>query len=118
MSWFRRGRSSTPSYSKYGVRTDKRGIAARTIDNIEFHSQKEANRYKELKLIHGKNLKIQHRIPIIVHGQKICDYIADFVYRENGEIIIEDVKGFQTPEFRIKWKLLKALHPEWVFVIT
>ncbi|CAM4393913.1 DUF1064 domain-containing protein [Comamonas aquatilis] len=36
-------------------------------------------------------------------------YIADFVYLENGIEVIEDVKGVETPEFKIKRHLMKAL---------
>ena len=37
-------------------------------------------------------------------------YIADFVYTENGEKVVEDVKGFRTPEYRIKRKLMLYSH--------
>lgn len=36
-------------------------------------------------------------------------YIADFVYQEQGVEVIEDVKGVETPEFKIKRHLMKAL---------
>lgn len=37
-------------------------------------------------------------------------YVADFVYKENGKTIVEDVKGFKTPEYRIKKKLMLFIH--------
>lgn len=40
------------------------------------------------------------------HGHHICNYRADFVYLEKDKKIIEDVKGFQTRDFKLKWKLL------------
>ena len=50
-----------------------------------------------------------------INNQKICTYIADFEYdieRENGTIdhVIEDAKGIQTPEFKLKKKMMKAIH--------
>ncbi|MEG1617372.1 MAG: DUF1064 domain-containing protein [Bacteroidales bacterium] len=39
-----------------------------------------------------------------------CRYIADFVYWENGVQIVEDSKGFKTPEYRIKKKLMLFIH--------
>ena len=33
-------------------------------------------------------------------------YIADFVYEENGETVVEDTKGIKTKEYIIKRKLL------------
>lgn len=36
-----------------------------------------------------------------------CCYIADFRYRdENGEIVVEDTKGFKTKDYVIKRKLM------------
>ena len=34
-------------------------------------------------------------------------YIADFVYWENGEQVIIDTKGFRTPDYIIKRKLMR-----------
>lgn len=33
-------------------------------------------------------------------------YIADFVYQENGETVVEDTKGIKTKEYIVKRKLL------------
>lgn len=37
-------------------------------------------------------------------------YTADFVYTERDKQVIEDTKGMETPEFKIKRHLLLALH--------
>lgn len=38
-------------------------------------------------------------------------YVADFVYTEKtGETIVEDSKGFKTPEYKIKKKLMLCVH--------
>jgi len=43
--------------------------------------------------------------------QKICNYIADFVYTdENGNEVVEDVKGRATAIYRMKKKLMVACH--------
>ena len=49
----------------------------------------------------------------MVNDQKICAYIADFRYeREDKDgvwhYIVEDAKGVETPEFKLKKKLMKA----------
>lgn len=84
------------------------------IDGIKFASKMEGARYVELKLLEQageiKDLKLQVSYPIIVNGYKICKYIADFVYKENGKIIVEDKKGVLTPAFRLKQKLMRAVH--------
>ena len=38
--------------------------------------------------------------------ERAVNYIADFRYIQDGEIIVEDVKGFITKEFIIKRKLM------------
>lgn len=96
-----------PSYSKFkNKRTE--------VDGITFHSRKEAQRYQELKLLEraGKisNLTIQVKFPLDVDGVHICNYIADFCYDENGDVIVEDSKGFRTKDYRIKAKLMLAIY--------
>src|SRR6266481_255784 len=83
------------------------------VDGVAFHSRKEANRYRELKLLEkcGKisELGLQPRWPIFINNMLICYYIADFRYYESGEWIIEDVKGMKTPIYNLKKKLIKAI---------
>lgn len=87
-----------------------------TIDGVTFASKKEARRYEELKLmVRAKaitDLTLQPVFPIEIAGQKICKYIADFEYTENGKRIVEDVKSTATatPVYKLKKKLVKALH--------
>ncbi|MCM1369851.1 MAG: DUF1064 domain-containing protein [Candidatus Amulumruptor caecigallinarius] len=40
--------------------------------------------------------------------ERACTYVADFTYKvtATGEMVVEDVKGFRTPEYRIKRKLM------------
>lgn len=58
-----------------------------------------------------KNLELQPKYSMDVCGIHICNYVADFRYRDsNGKAITEDVKGVKTAVYRIKAKLLKALH--------
>lgn len=51
-------------------------------------------------------------IPVTANGIKICVYIADYIYIENGRSVVEDVKSAFTaklPVYRLKKKLLSAL---------
>jgi hypothetical protein len=58
------------------------------------------------------NLERQIRYHLDVNGVHICDYIADFQYvaGENPLFTVEDCKGFRTPEYKLKAKLMKACH--------
>ena len=90
------------------------------VDGVRFASKAEAARDAELQLLQraGKiaDLKRQPKFPLIVNGEKIGTYIADWQYREavgfrSAINVVEDKKGVQTPAFRLKWKLAQALYP-------
>ena len=92
------------------------------VDNIKFESVLEANRYKELKLLQRakqiSNLRLQ--VPFLLQEgfkkngktHRKIEYIADFVYEENGQTIVEDTKGMKTETFKIKQKLFEYKYPE------
>lgn len=106
----------------------KFGNVKTLVDGEKFDSKKEARRFIELRnlqsqgLIHG--LKTQVAYSMIINGQKICRYVADFVYYTESihpmpeadslrSIVVEDVKSDITrknPVYRLKKKLMKALH--------
>ena len=108
-----------------------------TVDGIEFDSKKEAQRYCELKLLQraGRitDLQLQKDFELIPaqyetferYGktgkrlqdgkrciEKACTYKADFVYMQDGQQVVEDVKGYRDPasaayaKFVIKRKLM------------
>ena len=86
------------------------------VDDIPFDSQAEARRYGELKLMEreGKidGLVLQPRFPLTVNGVKIGTYVGDFLFydKERQVTTVEDVKGVPTPVYRIKRRLMQALH--------
>lgn len=85
-----------------------------TIDGIVFDSAWEARRYSELKVLEKSKqisgLELQVPFLLEVNGLKICNYKADFVYYQGGEMVVEDAKGVKTPEYKLKKKLMKAVH--------
>lgn len=96
-------------------RKNKFGAKKNELDGIKFDSRKEARRYRELTLLSAAGeltgLKLQVPFEIIVNGQKVCTYRADFTYTgKDGQFVVEDAKGFKTPEYRLKKKLVKACH--------
>lgn len=94
----------------------KYGAKAVMIDGHRFASKKEAGRYAELRLLQQAgviaDLVLQPRFDLVVNGQKICRYFADFRYTDGGVDVVEDVKsqGTKTPVYRLKRKLMKACH--------
>jgi len=94
------------SRSKYGAKKT-------VVDGITFDSQAEATRYGVLKVIQSAglitDLRLQVPYQITVNGKKVCRYVADFVYIENGKEVVEDVKGMKTPVYNLKKKLMEAV---------
>lgn len=84
------------------------------VDGIKFDSQREATRYSVLKIMQAagviSDLRLQVPYTITINGLKICKYVADFVYIDNGREVVEDVKGMKTPTYNLKKKLMKAVH--------
>lgn len=83
------------------------------VGGITFASQKEARRYQELKLLEraGKvrDLRLQPKFQLLVGSTSIGAYIGDFEYlTDYGEVVVEDVKGFKTPVYRLKKKHVEA----------
>jgi hypothetical protein len=94
------------------MRFTKYGNKKKAVNGITFHSKKEADRYLDLLLLEkcGKIecLMLQLAFPIIINDIKVFTYKCDFRYVENGEIIIEDVKGFKTAIYKLKKKCVEA----------
>ncbi len=88
---------------------------------VAFDSKREAARWQELKLLEraGQICELRRQVPFeLVKGVKFAGtararpairYFADFVYTEHDKQVIEDVKGVETPEFKIKRHLMLAL---------
>lgn len=85
------------------------------IGDKVFDSKLEASRYQKLQLLEKtgiiKNL-IHHKVyDLKINNILVCKYEADFVYNDKeGNLIVEDSKGFKTKEYIIKKKLMKAIY--------
>lgn len=95
------------------TRRHKYGAVPTIVDGIRFASKREAKRYGELKILAQSReifeLRMQWKFPLhTIDNKKVSSYIADFVYLENGKLVVEDVKGVRTPLYRLKRKWLKA----------
>lgn len=93
-----------------------------------YDSRKEKRRADELKLLQKAGLisDLQEQVKFelipsqyeVIKGKKkcierSCHYVADFVYVENSQLVVEDVKSPTTrknKEYIIKKKLMLYLH--------
>lgn len=94
------------------MQRNKYGNRRTVTDGIAFDSKREAARYTELRLlerggiIYGLELQKRYElIPKSKHGKALW-YIADFVYTENGQTVVEDVKGLRTAVYRLKKRIM------------
>ena len=106
------------------ARTPKRKYRNKPItrDGIRFDSQKEAERWAVLRMIESAglitDLRRQVRIPLLGKNgpvrfqpsNRAAVYVADFAYFDvpKGVEVIEDTKGYQTQEFKLKRAVLAA----------
>jgi hypothetical protein len=93
-------------------RRSKYGAVKTVVDNITFHSKREAARYGELKLLEKSGyisrLELQPVYPIEIDGTHICKVILDFRYFEGAQRVAEDTKGQDNALSRLKRKLVEA----------
>lgn len=92
------------------------------MDGVVFDSVAERNRYVELKLLLAagaiSDLELQPRFELQPsfkrEGKTVrrIEYVADFAYTENGQRVVEDVKGYETEKFQIKQKLFWFTYPD------
>ena len=103
------------------------------IDGIVFQSKKEGRRWTELRMLEraGEITNLQRQVPYLLIPEQRAPstdvykkgsragqpkpgpvlerrvvYIADFVYQENGETVVEDAKGMRTKEYVLKRKMM------------
>lgn len=103
--WVKRG-----AVSKYGNKPRRCGAG-------HFHqSGMEASRCAELHALQAggliTDLEQQPKFPLVVNDVKVADYFGDFRYTdcETGRVVVEDVKGMATDVYKLKRRLVLAIH--------
>lgn len=101
-----------------------------SLDGYTFDGKAEARRYQQLLLLEKageiRNLVVHPRYAVVdadEHGRAI-HYVADFAYdevRSSGNKspticwylrVVEDVKGYRMPLYKIKMRLFRKRYPE------
>lgn len=93
------------------------------VDGIKYDSKKEAKRAAELEMQQRLGIisNLERQVKFVLQpsfefmGHKIREiaYVADFVYIENGEKVVEDVKSPITrknPIYKLKKKMMMYVH--------
>lgn len=105
--------SASPKRAKYNAQ-------GRRVAGVWIPSEAQAVRYEQLLSMQERGLIEQLHAevsyPLVVGGVKIATYRADHVYRlvdrekHVDELIVEEVKGLETPDWKLKLKLFEALY--------
>lgn len=96
--------------TKYGAKR------CTTADGEKFDSKAERARWGVLLLMQARGeierLERQPVYELVVNGVKVGRYVGDFRYFDvrAKRFVTEDVKGVKTPVYRLKKKLVAALH--------
>lgn len=97
----------------------KFGNIPTVVDGIRFDSKKEAGAFLTLSALQKggaiRDLETKTpscRYPLRINGVLICTYVADFRYYDvqKQQMVVADAKGFRTPVYKLKKKLMLALY--------
>ena len=114
----KKGKQSSPAAKQSKPATVKSKYFAEktTIDGLVFDSKKEADRWAHLSLLQRAGgitgLRRQVSLAVDINGKRICRYVADFCYFEQGREVVEDCKSTYTsklPVYVLKKKLVLAV---------
>lgn len=105
------------------MRPKKYGNKKVTVEGKTFDSKREATRYLELLMMqkNGEITGLDTQVPFELLpvqrdtvtnkvAERAVKYVADFVYYKDGEKVVEDTKGYKTPDYILKRKMMLYFH--------
>lgn len=103
-------------------RANKYGAVRQTYNGYSYDSKREAEHAAHLdwliKAGEVERWERQVKISLDVNDIHIANYFIDFVvYFTNGAIEYHEVKGAETDVWRMKFKLAKAMYPDYRFIV-
>lgn len=110
-----------PSEDGSPSKRSKYGAKKVTVNGIQFDSKREARRYLDLSAMEMagqiQDLQLQVKYELIPNqmidgkvAERAVSYVADFVYKRNGETVVEDSKGHRTKDYILKRKMMLYFH--------
>lgn len=98
-------------------RGNKYGARKTLFEGITFDSQREAEVYRDLKLLEQagriSGFERQRKFELIINGKIIGTAKIDFAFidhDQDGKLRVVDVKGVVTREFKRTQKIIKAIY--------
>ena len=94
-------------------RRSKFGAKKTVTGGRKYDSKKEAGHAEDLAwlLKSGDVMEVRPQVTLqlFAYGRKVCKYRMDFVVKTAPKCFrMDEVKGFETDTWRIKWRLLEA----------
>ena len=111
-------------FKKYKKKINKYGNKKVVVDGMDFDSNLESERWKELRILEKANLIKDLRRQIKFELQpsykkndktiQSIKYIADFMYYDlnKKQFVVEDTKGFKTDVYKLKKKIFEYKYPD------
>lgn len=105
------------NFIKQTRKKKKYGNKTQNYNGRWYHSIKEARYAEELDWLKKSGDIIswepQVKIDLRINGKHITNYYCDFrVVTKDETVQYHEVKGFETPDWRLKWAMLTALKDE------
>ena len=104
-------------------RRNKFGAIKTKVDGVMFDSRLESQWYGYLKILGTagqiEGLELQKEFVLKVADKQICIYISDYFFFDKlkKKWVVGDAKGVLTDVFKIKWKLMQSLYPDYDYQI-
>lgn len=101
------------TYRMGGGKTNKMNAKRQEFLGNKYHSKGEAGYAAMLEEEKRSGLILewerQIKIDLLVNGYKITRYYMDFAVHLPGDIVeLREYKGYETSEWKMKWRLLEA----------
>lgn len=94
------------------------------VDGIIWDSHREYNHWCELRLLEAAGVisGLRRQVKFFLDEETATGrtkYLrVDFVYEQEGKLVLDDTKGYPDPNWTEKWKKLQRKYPEYRFVIS
>ena len=100
-------KESTTAASKYrNIPSEYKGI----ICHSRFEAEYAAELDTRIRLGEITHWERQVKLEMRVNGYHICNYYIDFVvHHKDGSREFTEIKGLETAEWKMKWKLLESM---------
>ena len=82
------------------------------LDGIKFASKREGKRYQSLKMLQEAGIVLFFLRQTPFHLPGGTKYVSDFlVFWSDGNVTVEDCKGFKTALYKAKKQMVEHLYP-------